>query len=405
MSRFKNKIYAALLIALILGGALLSPMLVSAQAYVGLTSPETVQRGSSFIVSVVATGATSGVAAVQLYLQYPQENFTFVKANSTFLGTAGGQIADPDSSSLSMFVLQDTAGGVIQMAYAEDVYYPPGEVIAELEFTAKTDALIGPTTFNFRDNSFILLAGEVKVPATLDSLKLEVVGDVSQPLSDEPLPPPEMPAEPPTPSINEPYNQNDQIAPVADLSQENPANYDIGKLAGSSADQTSETSEPETTTSRVRETENQISERESKEVLKKDEKSEETPLRSVTGAKLYLPEGGLDLDKIPAGFKGGTEEFLGLNIPVAKSEEKELTLYYLAGGKAPAFYTYQERTERFKLFDLDSLNKESSSSTQKSRFTASNKQENTWKILLVSLIGLSSLSVFIYSLSRNLQKN
>lgn len=405
MSKLLIKIFACFVIGLILLGNLLSPVQVSAMAYVGMTSPETVQRGSSFVVSVVATGATSGVAAVQLDLQYPQENFIFVKANSTFLGKGGGQIADPDSNSLSMFVLQDTADGIIQMAYAEDLYYPPGEVIAELEFTAKTDALIGPTTFNFRDNSFVLLAGEVKVPATLDSLKLEVVGDVSQPLSEEPLPPPEIPEDPPEPSIAEEFNPEAQIEPVAGLNEENPDNYDIGKFSASSTDIPSETSEPVASTSRVIETERITRENTTVEELEKDENSEDTPLRSVTGAKLYLPENGLDLEKIPAGFKGGTEEFLGLNIPVAKSEEKELTLYYLASGNEPDFYTYQERTERFKLFKLDSLNEESSNITTKSRFTASNKQEQTWKILLVSLLGLSSLTVFIFSLSRNLQKS
>ncbi|MDD7401971.1 MAG: hypothetical protein PUG36_05820, partial [Clostridiales bacterium] len=124
-------------------------------------------------------------------------------------------------------------------------------------------------------------------------------------------------------------------------------------------------------------------------------------LQSVTGELLYVPEGGLPLQEIPAGFKGDTAQMMGVNIPVAKSESKQLTLYYLKSKSAPAFYTYEQNTQRFKYYDLAKLKASETTASKQGAFSGAGAG-NSWKILLVSLVGLSSLSVLVYSLKRNL---
>lgn len=363
---------------------------VLATAVVGMTSPDAVQRGQSFKVQIFATGAAVGVNLVQVYVKYPVDNFNFVKGNSSFLGTLGGEVASP-ADSLNIFEMQDKNGTIALLAMGIP-YAAPGDVIAELEFTAKADAAIGPTSFKFDSSqqpSYVQLSDGTKVDATSENLDFQITDIVDQPLSNDPLPPGDLPQEPPAPGIEEPYNPDNQLQPAAGLDGQDPEGYGIGKL-------NEEETTPAATTAPSKPSVPEPKRTEPSEAAKP-----ESELKSVTGELLYVPENGLPLEEIPAGFKGDTAQMMGVNIPVAKSESKQLTLYYLKSQSAPAFYTYEENTQRFKYYDLAKLKASESQANKQGSFLGGSA-DNSWKILLVSIVGLSSLAVLVYTLKRNL---
>ncbi|MDY5835924.1 MAG: hypothetical protein SPK23_02190 [Eubacteriales bacterium] len=362
---------------------------VRATAVVGMHAPDAVQRGQSFKVQIFATGASQGNSLIQVYVKYPVESFNFVKGNSSFLGTLGGDVTSP-TDSLNTFEMLDK-NGIIALLAMGIPYAALGDVIAELEFTAKADAPIGPVSFKFDSSqqpSYVQLADGTRVDATSENLNFQVTDIVSQPLSNEPLPPADPPAEPQAPGIEEPYNPANQIQPAEGLEGKNPAGYGIGKLN-------------EETTAEPTDAPSKPSVPEPKRTSPSETDQPHSDLQSVTGELLYVPEGGLPLQEIPAGFKGDTAQMMGVNIPVAKSESKQLTLYYLKSKSAPAFYTYEQNTQRFKYYDLAKLKASETTASKQGAFSGAGAG-NSWKILLVSLVGLSSLSVLVYSLKRNL---
>lgn len=363
---------------------------VLATAIVGMSSPDVVQRGQSFRVQIFATSASSGVNLVQVYVKYPVESFNFVKGNSSFLGTLGSEVASP-ADSLNIFEMEDK-NGIIALLAMGIPYAAPGDVIAELEFTAKADAPIGPTSFKFdfsQQPSYVQLSDGTKVDATSENLDFKITDLVDQPQSNEPLPPGDLPEEAPVPGIAEPYNPENQLQPAEGLDGQNPEGYGIGKL-----------NEAETTPKST-EAPSKPSVPEPKRTEPSEATKPESELKSVTGELLYVPENGLPLEEIPVGFKGDTAQMMGVNIPVAKSESKQLTLYYLKSQSAPAFYTYEENTQRFKYYDLAKLKVSESQTNKQASFLGAHAGDS-WKVLLVSLLGLSSLAVLVYTLKRNL---
>ncbi len=384
----KSRRKRGFILGLCLLALLLAQVPVEAQGVVGMSSPDTVERGYSMTVTVTATGASAGVNGVELYLIYDAANFQFVKVNSTFLGTLGGSVTSPADGGL--FEMQDTTGGVIQLLAVDIPYTPADNVIAVLEFTAKADANIGPISFQFKEGSFVQTING-RVDATNEKLVMEITGQTETPISDTPLPPAEETAPPAEPGIDVPYDPNNQITPEGQGTGDGD-DYHIGAL----------NSDPAATTKERRtEIVSKPTVPESKRTERKEEETK-TPLRSVTGEPLYSPEDGMPLSKIPEGFQGSMERILEVNVPVAKSSEKELSLYYLRNSRGDeGFYTYEESTERFKFYDLEKEAEKESES--KSRFTAKGENGNTWKILLVSLIGLSALSIMIFTIYRNIR--
>ena len=173
---------------------------VRATAMVAMQAPDAVQRGQSFKVQIIAAGASQGNSLIQVYVKYPVESFNFVKGNSSFLGTLGGNVTSP-TDSLNTFEMLDK-NGIIALLAMGIPYAAPGDVIAELEFTAKADAPIGPVSFKFDSSqqpSYVQLADGTRVDATSENLNFQVTDIVSQPLSNEPLQPADPPAEPQAP--------------------------------------------------------------------------------------------------------------------------------------------------------------------------------------------------------------
>lgn len=377
-----------LLLCLALCLLLAQPVL--ANGLVGLSSPDYVQRGQSFKLQVFASGASGGLNLVQVYVKYPVESFTFVKGNSTFLGSFGGEVTSP-ADSLNIFEMQDK-NGIIALLAMGIPYAAPGDIIAELEFTAKADAPIGPASFKFdfsQQPSYVQLADGSKIDAVTENLNMEINDLVQESLSPDPLPPAELPTEAAPTGIQEPFDPNNQLQPESNLVGEDPADYGIGKL--NSEETTEETTEAPTKPSVP----------EPKRTSPSTTAPPSSELKSVTGDLLYVPENGLPLEEIPEGFKGDTARMLGTNIPVAKADSKNLTLYYLRGEGEAAFYTYETNIQRFKPYDLAKLKGSETTSSKQSSFLTGGAG-NSWKILLVSLVGLSSLAVLLYTLKRNL---
>lgn len=385
---FQAKYYAltATLILLILA----APFTVWADAMVGMECPDYVSRGESFKVLISADGATAGVEGVQLYLIYDVNMFQFVKANSVLLETAGSEIADSDQPQPRL--IKDD-GGIITLLAFQTPYTPPSNLIAELEFVCKVDAPIGPASIHYKEGSFVVIGGS-KVHATTEKLNFELI-DPNLEGQENPIPPQEMTA---APSVQEtievPFDPANQIGPVDSAENVDPAEYGIGSLN----EVTEETTRAQNT---------QASEKPTPPPTHPNSESPaqstESPLRSVSGEILTVPPEGLTPDKIPEGFKGDSENILGVNVPVARDAEKPLTLYWLKASATPNFYTYDPGIQRFSLYEQTKpAASTTTAATSKSTFTAQRDKAN-WQILLLSVLAVSSLGVLLYTLNRNLK--
>lgn len=141
-----------------------------AEGLVGMESPDDVQRGQSFKVTITATGAAGGVDGVQLYLYYDANAFTFVKANSTLLEASGDAISSgtdvPGPRNLT------DNGSFVNIIAFGNAYNCPNNVVAQLEFMAKADAPINKASLVFKGDSFVSVVGVGKVKAVTDKLTL-----------------------------------------------------------------------------------------------------------------------------------------------------------------------------------------------------------------------------------------
>lgn len=358
---------------------------VAADYLVWMTCPEQVSRGYSITVEIYASGAAQGMELVELSLKYPRENFQFIKADSVFMGTTGDQVRNLEDG--SVFSMQDTGEGIVElkaMHYAQ----PGNDLVAQLVFTAKVDANLGNASFKFIGDSYVTTALG-NIPANSELLTLQIIDSLDQPLSNEPLPPGEIPADPTGPTVDVPYQPDNQRQP--EPLEGDSSNYGIGALNEEeevTVTPTEKPSLPTPPTPQQRET----------EIIET-----ESPLRSVTGELLYPPKDGLKPINLPAGFRGGMEVIKDVNVPVAQAPDSELRLYYLADGPSgqPDFYTFEASTDRFKRYDVKAADR--SAATSQAKFTADRPGDKTWQILLLSLLGLSALSVFLYTLNRNLR--
>lgn len=380
---------ALALITLVLVSFLLLSQVALAEGMLGMRSPDNIMRGQSFKVTITAPGASAGVAAVQMTLIYDSSTFQFVKANSLFMGRPGSEIVYSEAD-MTAFLLEDD-GGSIRMIAGGIPHAPGDNVIADLEFVAKVDANIGPVSFIFDPASFITVVGsDSKITATTEKLTLKVDDLVETPISDTPVQPAPLPAETTSPSIDVPYDPNNQLAPVEEVV--NDTDYGIGNLnaaaSETTAKQTSAPSKPTVPSP--------------KRTEKEEDESGQSPLRSVTGEALYVPEGGLAIRDIPEGFRGGTKQMEGVYVPTASSNTSDLVLFYLSANGKASFYTYEENIDRFKPYSMDQL-KDKAEETSQSRFGVQRGGNDGWKILLVSLLGLSSLSVFVFTTVRNVR--
>lgn len=389
MNRQKTLTFS-LIITVLITLILMNPLAVYA-AIVGMESPDYVARGESFKVLITADGATAGVEGVQLYLNYDVNMFQFVKANSILLETAGSEIAESDQPQPRL--IKDD-GGIITLLAFQQPYTPPSDVIAELEFVCKVDAPIGPASLQYREGSFVVIAGN-KVQATSEKLSFELIEPNMEGQAD-PIPPQEFPeVEVTEETIEEPFDPANQIGPVDAEENIDPAEYGIGNLN----EETTTIPETEPPTMPPTEKPSPPSTHQNNESVAKNT---ESPLRSDKGEVLYVPENGLTPEKIPEGFKGDSENIQGVNVPVARNNEKNLSLYWLKTTANPNFYTYDKNTQKFSLYDQNKPSSTTPAQTTKSTFPVQ-RDNNNWMILLLSVLAVSSLGVMLYSLNRNLK--
>ena len=362
-----------------------------AEGLVGMESPDDVQRGQSFKVTITATGAAGGVDGVQLYLYYDANAFTFVKANSTLLEASGDAISS-GTDVPGLRNLTDNGSFVNIIAYG-NAYNCPNNIVAQLEFMAKADAPINKASLVFKGDSFVSVVGVGKVKAVTDKLTLEVVeANVAAQGQAEPYQPSEPVGEAGVdPGLEQPFDPNNQLAPVEADPNAAPGDYGVDSLNGDGP--AAETTPAETSAK-------------PKPTPKPSEAAttaEKKDLLTVNGQKLNVPAAGLPPEQIPKGFQGGSEEILNQQCPRIASAEKNLKLYYLELDGKASFYTYDSASQRFKAFDMKTL-EGSKQEKDKSAFRAKDGAPSTWLILALSLLGLTSLSVMLFTLFRNLRR-
>lgn len=389
MKRKRQSLLQILLCFVILSTFLLPAYAVSANGLCGMyTEVDDISRGSSFKLFLTATNAQAGVEGVQLYVKYDSQCFQFVKANSVLLETPGTEIAE--GTDLKPRTLNDD-GNIITILAMAPTYTPSNNVVAVLEFVCKVDAVIGPGSFQYVDNSFVAVTGVGKVPAATDKLVVNVIdNNVAAHGQEQPYEPAPPPPETTPSSIDVPYNPSNQINPVASDPNKQPSDYGVGVINGDVPTTTPATTGTKPTMPSF-----------SSETTPAT--TAESPLRAESGEVLYVPEGGLPIDKIPQGFQGGTESIQNVNVPLAKSAEKNLTLYWLKASGEPSFFTYDTNTQRFKYYDMKQLNTESATTASQKAMMKKVEGDNTWMILVLSLLSLSSLSIMIFTLHRNLK--
>lgn len=385
---------------------------VAAEAFVGMTSPDTVTRGQSFKVAISATGATAGVEALQLYLQYDPNLFTFNKANSTVLETAGSEMQEGNMQR----VLKENNGVVIVLASIQP-FTPGTEVVAELEFVAKADAAIGPASFLFLQSpqeSFVQVTGVGKVAATGIPLSLELIEpDIAGQAQKEPYPPTEVetPATAQSESLGESFNSDNQIAPVDEEVGE-ASNYNVGEInaggesvnataQGASLDSSS-TSEsiPESTPSTTPSTKPTVPP--AHKASATESESKKANLRSITQELLTVPKEKLKPNDIPKGYIGDTGEVQGVMIPIIRDQERKEIYYYLQGKEGPQFYSL-ESSGLFRPHKFEE-EKESTEKTEPTQSAFTRQAGNSWYLPLLGGLAVLSFAVMAYTYARNTRR-
>lgn len=391
ISQLKMRNYLALGLLLLFILLPLTP--VDAEGELSMSANGSVAQGNIFYLSISLPGSSAGVDAVQIRLDYDQNNFTFDKSSSVLLDRQGSAV-DGTSSKMSNYALIDN-GDSVQILFLLKTAAAPDDVIATLAFVAKPSAAIGNASFQMIDNSFASMGGS-KYLASREKLTVSIEGSVSQQLSENPLPPENYvdPAQPPA-AIDVPYDPNNQLTAQAAVGAANGAEQRIDLYYAETSPAAAETAAPAMTTS----TQAPLA---TTTATTAAPSSKESPLKTEDGTELFVPREGLPLEKIPSGFQGSTENQLGVTIPIARSSARQQTLYYLrtADGE-PFFYTYIAESQRFRKAEENSIRSSEESVRTNSFRQGPNK---TWRILGVSLLGLSSLSVMLYSVYHNLRE-
>lgn len=362
---------------------------VHASSVLGMQSPDDVARGGSFKVQVLAPVLEGTVEDLQIYLRYDPQAFTFVKANSRLLETPGSEIPAGDETKAR--TLSDNGQVITMLAFLQPGSFS-GQVLAELEFQSRVDAVIGPVLFSFIENSFITLRGSGRIQATTEQLQMQVLaGEQAQPSQATPLQP--LPTAPPTAPPTDPNAPAFDPANVAPSQATVPSDagaYGVDRALGASAPTAASTpvsmptSPPSTAPSTA---------------------PAQSDLLTVAGERLLVPEGALPVDLIPSGFQGSSMTVNGHMISTARSSEQNLSVYWLAKQGQNDFYTYDFASDRFSLYRKEAPTEASTAAPSARSFTRN--QDGSPKlgiVLALSLVCLSSLAVLVYSVLRHVSR-
>lgn len=378
-----------------------------------------VERGQTFNVRIIlAGGAVENIDTVQLYFKYDPSILQFNPGKSTVLGEA-------NNGSTRVISVEN---GVVSIL----AWQTPKKTneICNLSFTAIPGidgAALGPTNFELVASpkgigSFVNSAESKRIDAMSYGVPIPLtitqpnIADNKQP---EPIPPKE--TLPPNDSnIGEPTSQP-TVAP-AQPSQPG-GNGGSGNGAGNgnvatsvvnvptavevtakvtAAEAVSTTAAQPTAGSRPTEAQQSTPASSPAETTARPE----SPLKDENGVNLYVPEGGLPKDRLPNGFKVGEEMVLGVRVPTAYSESRQLRLYYLTPATEGAYYTYKADLKRFNLFDMRLLQKDQQGRNEKQPLTADRNADgpNIGVVIALAVVALACLAVLIYALSKSIIK-